>query len=44
MVDSKNTTAGDLETATIGSDYPSGVYNVIVTQGDETKVVRVVKR
>ena len=44
MVDSKNTTAGDLETATIGSDYPSGVYNVIVTQGEQTKVVRVVKR
>mgnify|MGYP006191878765 FL=1 len=44
MIDSKNTTAGDLETATIGSDYPSGVYNVIVTQGEQTKVVRVVKR
>jgi hypothetical protein len=44
LVDSKNTTTSDLETTTIGSEYPSGVYNVIVTQENETKTVRVVKR
>jgi hypothetical protein len=29
---------------TIGDRYPSGVYNVTVTQGEETRTVRVVKR
>ncbi|WP_412476539.1 T9SS type A sorting domain-containing protein [Flavobacterium sp. TBRC 19031] len=28
----------------IGDRYPSGVYNVIVTQGDEVKTLKVVKR
>jgi hypothetical protein len=28
----------------IGDRYPSGVYNVIVTQGSEVKTLRVVKR
>jgi autotransporter-associated beta strand protein len=27
-----------------GENYPSGVYNVIISQGNETKVLRVVKR
>lgn len=27
-----------------GADYPSGVYNVIVSQGEEVKTVRVIKR
>jgi hypothetical protein len=44
LVESKMTTKGDLETTTIGSEYPSGVYNVIVTQNEETKAVRVIKR
>ena len=28
----------------IGSQYPSGVYNIIVTQGDNVKTIRVIKR
>ena len=28
----------------VGDNYPSGVYNVIVTQGENMKTVRVVKR
>ncbi|WP_333667160.1 T9SS type A sorting domain-containing protein, partial [Flavobacterium sp.] len=28
----------------IGDRYPSGIYNVIVTQGDEVKTLRVIKR
>ena len=27
-----------------GDRYPSGVYNVIVTQGENTKTLRVIKR
>jgi hypothetical protein len=36
--------ATDLETTPIGDGYPSGVYNVVVTQGLETATLRVVKR
>ncbi|RZJ33199.1 MAG: T9SS type A sorting domain-containing protein, partial [Flavobacterium sp.] len=28
----------------IGENFPAGVYNVIVSQGDETKTLRVIKR
>jgi len=33
-----------LETTTIGDSYPSGVYNVVVTQDKDVKTLRVVKR
>lgn len=41
LIDSKNTQESSIET---GLDYPSGVYNVIVTQGEDTKALRVIKR
>ncbi|WP_188362482.1 T9SS type A sorting domain-containing protein, partial [Flavobacterium orientale] len=28
----------------IGANYPTGVYNVVVTQGEEVKMIRVVKQ
>jgi hypothetical protein len=28
----------------IGSNYPTGIYNVIVNQGDDTKTVRLIKK
>ena len=28
----------------MGNNYPSGMYNVIITQGDEIKRLRVVKK
>jgi hypothetical protein len=28
----------------IGDRYPSGVYNVVITQGQEVKTLRVVKK
>jgi len=34
----------EVSTLEIGANYPSGVYNVIVTQGMEVKSVRVIKR
>jgi hypothetical protein len=34
----------DLSTIAIGDQFPSGVYNVVVTQGDEVRTLRVVKR
>jgi hypothetical protein len=33
-----------MEAFEVGSNYPSGVYNVIVSQDAKTQTVRVVKR
>lgn len=33
-----------LSSQLIGESYPSGIYNVIVSQGEETRVIRVVKK
>ena len=44
LVDQREVKVSDLESSPIGDNYPSGVYNVIVTQGDEVRTVRVVKR
>ena len=44
LVDQREVKVSDLGTSPIGDNYPSGVYNVIVTQGDEVRTVRVVKR
>jgi hypothetical protein len=44
LVAQREVKAADLETTPIGDGYPSGVYNVVVTQGLETATLRVVKR
>ena len=44
LLDMKEIKAEGLSTQTIGERYPAGVYNVIVTQGENTQTVRVVKR
>jgi hypothetical protein len=44
LVEDRNVSATDVETLEVGVNYPSGVYNVIVTQGENTKTLRVIKR
>jgi hypothetical protein len=44
LIEQHTAQVNELETMTIGDRYPSGVYNVTVTQGEETRTVRVVKR
>ena len=44
LLESREVTATDVQTLEVGSNYPSGVYNVIVTQGDNAKTLRVIKR
>lgn len=44
LVEDRNVTASDIETYEIGSNYNSGVFNVIVSQGENTKALRVIKR
>jgi hypothetical protein len=44
LVEERSVSVPELENSPIGDRYPSGVYNVVVTQGEEVKAVRVVKR
>ncbi len=44
LLQTNNIKVTNVETFEIGNNYPSGVYNVIVTQGTETKTQRVIKR
>ncbi|MCF6130494.1 T9SS type A sorting domain-containing protein, partial [Flavobacterium sp. AS60] len=44
LLQTDNVKVTDVETFEIGSNYPVGVYNVIVTQGTEVKTQRVIKR
>ena len=44
LVDNQILDGTQVEAFEIGSNYPSGVYNVIVSQGDNLKTVRVIKR
>jgi hypothetical protein len=44
LVEHKTVIATDIQTIEVGSNYPSGVYNVIVSQEQTTKTLRVIKR
>jgi hypothetical protein len=44
LLEVKEVNASEVANYQFGDRYPSGVYNVIVTQGEETKTVRVVKQ
>jgi hypothetical protein len=44
LIEQREVRVLDLETTTIGDRYPSGVYNVVVSQEDSVQTVRVVKR
>jgi len=44
LIDNKNLGIPDTYTTAIGEQYPTGVYNVVVSQEDKVSTVRVVKR
>jgi hypothetical protein len=44
LIEQRDVRISDMETTTIGDRYPSGVYNVVVSQEDSVQTVRVVKR
>jgi len=44
LIEQKEVSVSDMESTTIGNQYPSGVYNVVVAQEDTIQTVRVVKR
>ena len=44
LVDSREVAPVEVSELQLGDRYPSGVYNMIVTQGENTKTLRVIKR
>jgi hypothetical protein len=44
MLDQKVVSGTEMQTLQVGERYPAGVYNVIVSQGDQAKTLRVIKR
>ncbi|WP_445454308.1 T9SS type A sorting domain-containing protein [Flavobacterium sp. 25HG05S-40] len=44
LIEQRDVRVSDMESTTIGNQYPSGVYNVVVAQEDNVQTVRVVKR
>ncbi len=44
LIERREVRPGDIVEQQIGNHYPSGVYNVVVTQGEEVKTLRVIKR
>jgi hypothetical protein len=44
LLESRNAAVSEMETQQIGDRYPAGVYNIIVSQGENAKTLRVIKR
>ena len=44
IIETKMIDANDLETTSIGSSYPSGVYSMIISNGEMVKTIRIIKR
>ena len=44
LIETREAVKSDLNTLQVGDRYPSGVYNVIVTQGANVETLRVIKR
>lgn len=44
LLETRTLTAIELSTAFIGATYPSGVYTIVVTQGEHLKTIKVIKR
>ncbi|HLP63848.1 Calx-beta domain-containing protein [Flavobacterium sp.] len=44
LIETKEVSTNDIENFEAGVNYPNGVYNIIVTQGDNAKSVRMIKR
>jgi hypothetical protein len=44
QVENREVKVEDLETISLGTNYTSGIYNVMITQDEITKVVRMIKK
>jgi len=44
LVEARQIGVAEFGSLEVGERYPSGVYNIIVTQGENVKTLRVIKR
>ena len=44
LIENKTIDASVVSETFIGTDYPSGIYNVLISQGNDSKTIRVIKR
>jgi hypothetical protein len=44
LIETREFSTTEMDNQEVGSSYPAGVYNVIVTQGEEMKTLRVIKK
>jgi hypothetical protein len=44
LIEQRNTDISEIANQEIGNDYPSGVYNIIVNQGSDSKTLKVIKK
>ncbi len=44
LIENKTAEVSDIESVTIGSNYPAGIYNVTISQGESTQFIRIIKR
>jgi len=44
QLEARKATVSELSTQELGNNYPSGVYNIIVSQGNQVKTLRMIKR
>jgi hypothetical protein len=44
LLETREVAPSEVKALQLGERYPSGVYNVIVTQGENVKTLRVIKR
>ena len=44
QVETRTVNAEDLATTTLGSNYAAGIYNMVISQDENVKTLRMVKR
>ena len=44
LIEQRDVNTSDVSALQVGDRYPSGVYNIVVTQGEAVKTLRVIKR
>ncbi|OYU83808.1 MAG: hypothetical protein CFE24_09600 [Flavobacterium sp. BFFFF2] len=44
QVEQFNVEASELENRSLGTNYSSGIYNVMISQGDDQQVIRIIKK
>jgi hypothetical protein len=44
LIETREVNAADMPLVSLGESYPSGVYNVVITQEDDVRALRMIKR